>query len=240
MILLNKYEKVTKLFTLLNFLIFFGCATNDVFPPFESSNQHFIDNTINKLNIGAELNNIIDSSKNIILLPLEENQPSNKSISIMIEDQIISSLYNSGYTVLEREKNAINQLIKEGEEYFYLTFSIPHKNLNYNEIKGDVIEPDIKFIKTHLKSADLAIFYRILEIGIIYLDHPDEKEYKKRESLIRIHLRVQDISNGKIIYANNITSKSSDIVETKYIDYLSSFHYSFFSYKYPIQESVNK
>ena len=109
--------------TLISFLILIGCAPKEIPPPFENSNQYFIDNTINKLNIGQALTGIIDSSQRIVLLPLEKYQSLDQPIIYMVEDQIISSLYQSGLTILERDETAIQHLIREGKERYSLTFT---------------------------------------------------------------------------------------------------------------------
>ena len=68
------------------------------------------------------------------------------------------------------------------------------------------------------------------------MENPDDKEYGKREALISLHIRIQNLKNGKIIHATNLTSKFSDLVEKTLVDRLASFHYTFFPYEYPIQE----
>ena len=98
-----------------------------------------------------------------------------------------------------------------------------------------MLKPEINFIETHLHSADIAIFYRILEIGILYQEYPEDKEYDKREGLVSIHIRVQNTTNGEVLYASNLTRETSDIIKTKFVEYLASFHYTFFPYKYPLQ-----
>jgi len=134
---------------------------------------------------------------------------------------------------------AIQKMIREGEERYSLTFKIPSENINYDKLTGDALDPGINFLETQLISADIAIFYRILEIGIIYMENPDDKEYEKREALISLHIRIQNLKNGKIIHATNLTSKFSDVVEKELVDRLASFHYTFFPYEYPIQENRN-
>ena len=117
-----------------------------------------------------------------------------------------------------------------------MTFNIPSENITYEKLTGDALAPEINFLESKLISADIAIFYRILEIGIIYTENPADKEYKKREALISLHIRIQNVQSGEIIHATNLTSKSSDLVEKELVDPLASFHYTFFPYEYPIQK----
>ena len=120
------------------------------------------------------------------------------------------------------------------------TFNTPSENITYDILTGDVLDPGINFLETHLISAEIAIFYRILEIGVIYFEYPEDKEYEKREALISLHIRIQNVQNGEIIHATNLTSKLSDLVEKELVDRLASFHYTFFPYEYTLQEKMKE
>ena len=226
----------TIIITTILFLFAVGCAPQ-IQPSFENSNQRFIEKTISKLDIGKELEGKIDTTDRIALLSIESPDFLHKPIIAMIEDQLIISLIQKGYTLVERDPEAIQKMIREGEEKYSLTFKIPSENITYEKLTGDALDPGIIFLETQLISADIAIFYRILEIGIIYMENPDDKEYEKREALISLHIRIQNVQNGEIIHATNLTSKSSDLVEKELVDRLASFHYTFFPYEYPIQKN---
>jgi len=213
-----------------------GCAPQ-IQPSFENSNQRFIEKTINKLDVGNELKGKINTTDRIALLSIETPDLLHRPIIAMIEDQVIASLIQQGYTILERDSEAIKKMIREGTEKYSLTFKTPSGNITYEKLAGDALDPGISFLETQLVSADIVIFYRILEIGIIYMEDPDDKEYEKREALISLHIRIQNVQNGEIIHATNLTSKSSDLVEKELVDRLASFHYTFFPYEYPIQEN---
>jgi len=223
--------------TIILSLFAVGCAPQ-IQPSFENSNQRFIEKTISKLDIGKELEDKINTTDRIALLSIESPDFLHKPIIAMIEDQVIASLIKKGYTLVERDAGAIQKMIREGEEKYSLTFNIPSENITSKKLTGDALDPGIIFLETQLISADIAIFYRILEIGIIYMEDPDDKEYKKREALISLHIRIQNIQNGEIMHATNLTSKSSDLVEEELVDRLASFHYTFFPYEYPIQKNI--
>ena len=222
--------------TTILFLFAVGCAPQ-IQPSFENSNQRFIEKTISKLDIGKELEDKINTTDRIALLSIESPDFLHKPIIAMIEDQVIASLIKKGYTLVERDAEAIQKMIREGKEKYSLTFNVPFENITYEKLTGDALDPGINFLETQLISADIAIFYRILEIGIIYMENPDDKEYEKREALISLHIRIQNVQNGEIIHATNLTSKSSDLVEKELVDRLASFHYTFFPYEYPLQEN---
>ena len=216
-------------------LFIVDCAPTLSYPKFEDSNQHFIEKVIKKLDIGKELEGKIDSTDRIAFFSIEKYESLEKPIIAMIEDQVISSLIKSGYTLVERDPEAIQKLIREGEEKYYITFNKPSEKITYDQITGDALDPGMNFIVTRLSSADIAIFYRILEIGFLYRKYPEDKEYDKREGLVSLHIRVQDVQNGEILHATNLTSKLTDVVKKNAVEHLASFHYTFFPYEYPIQ-----
>ena len=151
-----------------------GCAPTYILSSFEDSNQYFLEKTINQLDVGKELKGIISPKYNIALLSIEDNLPLDKPIVAMIEDQIISSLIEGGYTIVERDTDVIQNIIKEGNKKYSLTFNNPSENISYDTVTGDALDPGINFIETQLSSAENAIFYRILEVGILYENYPED------------------------------------------------------------------
>ena len=103
----NKIEKMKSTTLVLTIFFLFSCASREIPPTFEDSNQILISKTINKLNLGKILKSVIDSNSSIIFLPIENYQPKHKPIINMIEDQIISSLYEDKFIILERDHIAV-------------------------------------------------------------------------------------------------------------------------------------
>ena len=219
------------------FLFTVGCAPTYIQPSFEDSNQYFLEKTINQLDVGKELEGRISPKYNIALLSIEDNLTLDKPIVAMIEDQIISSLIDGGYTVVEREDDVIQKLIGEKTDAYSLTFNNPPGNITYDNITGDALNPGISFMETQLNSAGILISYRILETGIVYYDIPGNKEYEKREAMVRIHIRIHKTRTGEIVHATNLTSVLSDTLRREFVNQLEAFHYSFFPYEYPLQEN---
>ena len=115
-------------------LITVSCAPTLLHPPFEDSNQRFIEKTIKKLDLGKEIEDKVNLTDRIAVLSIEDYKPGHKALIAMIEDQIILSLINKGYTILERDKQAIEKLIREGNEKYSLTFNKPTEIISYNNI----------------------------------------------------------------------------------------------------------
>ena len=218
------------------FLFIVGCAPTYIQPSFEDSNQYFLEKTITQLDVGKELKGIISPKYNIALLSIENNLTLDKPIVAMIEDQIISSLIEGGYTIVERDTDVIQNIIKEGDKKYSLTFQKPSQdNGSGNIVKGS-LEPGINFIETQLSAAGALISYRILEAGIVYHEYPENKNSEIREAMVRLHIRVHKTWTGEIVHATNLSSSLSDTVRQEFVNQLASFHYSFFPYEYPLQE----
>ena len=105
--------------TIILSLFAVGCAPQ-IQPSFEDSNQRFIEKTISKLDIGKELEGKINTTDRIALLSIEPPDFLHKPIIAMIEDQVIASLIKKGYTLVERDAEAIQKMIREGEERYSL------------------------------------------------------------------------------------------------------------------------
>ncbi len=221
------------------FLFIVGCAPTYIQPSFEDSNQYFLEKTINQLDVGKELKGIISPKYNIALLSIEDNLTLDKPIVAMIEDQIISSLIEGGYTIVERDIDVIQNIIKEGDKKYSLLFQKPSQDSGSGNIIKGSLEPGINFIETQLSAAGALISYRILEAGIVYREYPENKNSEIREAMVRLHIRVHKTWTGEIVHATNLSSSLSDTVRQEFVNQLASFHYSFFPYEYPLQEKVH-
>ena len=221
------------------FLFIVGCAPTYIQPSFEDSNQYFLEKTINQLDVGKELEGRISPKYNIALLSIEDNLTLDKPIVAMIEDQIISSLIEGGYTIVERDIDVIQNIIKEGDKKYSLIFQKPSQDSGSGNIIKGSLEPGINFIETQLSAAGALISYRILEAGIVYHEYPENKNSEIREAMVRLHIRVHKTWTGEIVHATNLSSSLSDTVRQEFVNQLASFHYSFFPYEYPLQEKVH-
>ena len=97
------------------FIFIVGCASNYIKPSFEDSNHYFLEQTINQLDLVKELDGRISPKYKIALISIEQNSTLDKPIITMIEDQIISSLVQEGYSIVERDTDAIYNIIKRLE-----------------------------------------------------------------------------------------------------------------------------
>ena len=224
---------------LLVILLFVGCVT--IQPKFEDSNQLFIERTVDNLDLGNVMKKNIPSGSKVAIVSLEKEITLDKPIIALIEDQLIQSLMSSGFKVLERDQNAIDNLIKENSNTNYSLILNNSEILKSKDVKIDISEVDFKSLNsyvTHLQSVDYLINYRILECGIVYRDY--DSELDKREGLVRLHIRVQKTADGEIVSAQNLDGKKEDKIKKELVTQLADFHYSYFPYEYPLQPKKRK
>ena len=216
-------------------LLFIGCAP--IQPTFEESNQYFLERTIDKLNIGEEIKDKIPNGSKVAFVSIEENETLDKPIIAMIEDQMIQSLFNNGFIVVQRDADAIQKLIREGKGKYSLTYEQSTDGMMFEKVTGDMVKSGLNFVETQLTSADYVILYRILEVGILYRKDTDieNSDLEKREGLIRLSISIQGAQSGEIMYAANLTGQLEDKIRKEFIVQLATFHYSFFPYEYPLQ-----
>ena len=100
-----------------------GCAPTYIHPYFEDSNQYLLEKVIAQLDVGKELEGKISPKYKIAVLSIENDVTLDKPIIAMIEDQIISSLIQGGHTIVERDTDVIQNIIKEGNKKYSLTFN---------------------------------------------------------------------------------------------------------------------
>ena len=127
--------------------------------------------------------------------------------------------------------------MRESDKNYSLLLKKPNEISPYEEVNDTTIESEFVFYPTHLNSADVVVFYRVLEAGIIYRKNEEDEDFEKREGLVRLHIRVQKVQTGEILHATTLTSKFSDIIRKEFKPQLESFHYSFFSFDYPLQNN---
>ena len=203
------------------------CSSNIPQPTYEDSNQFFLEQVISKLNIIQELNGKISTKHRIVLHSIETNETIDKPIIAMIEDHFIVSLVDNGFTLFERDTGLISKLSKEGEVKYSLSSLNSTVEMSEETIPSESKQNNLDIYETHLNSVEIAIFYRLLEAGIIYQDHPDEKGYNKRTGMVRIHIRILNTQTGEILHTAYITGKLSDSVRKEYKSQPAAFHYTF-------------
>lgn len=222
--------------------LLFGCAT--IQPTFEKSNQLFIEKTVDNLDLGNAIRSKVPVSSKVALVSIEKEITLDKPIIALIEDQLIQSLVDNGYVVLERDNNAVENLIKEKDKSNYSSLYKKYEYFEHiDEIKVEISELDfepVKLSETHLIPADYLISYRIQECGLIYQDKKNDVDYDIREGLIRLHVRVQKTDDGEIVFVKNLEGKKQDEIRKSLVSQLANFHYSHFPYEYPLQPKEKK
>jgi len=212
------------------------------------------------LQIGEQLIGKIPAGSSVALVSIEmtrENDWMDKAPIAMIEDQLIKSLVENGFKVVERDEDALRNLIREGtnenyslshdqwEDAIYSPFydQWPDVTDTLPKLPFDVPDPTFQLYETQMKGADYLVSYRVLEAGILYKKDDDINSIPPkeiREGLVRLNVRAQSTKNGEIVWVGNLQGQNDDKVEKILVSQLANFHYSYFGHKYPMQYSPEK
>ncbi len=212
-----------KLFLILT-IFAVGCKT---LPPveFENSNQLFIERTVDKLDLGKTFP--IPQGQSIALVSLESDKTVDAPIVATIEDQLVRSLLKNQFVVLERDNDMLKRLLRENHP-------TDHKS-GYSILTTDSAQTFVKMYKTHLKAADYLVSYRVLECGLVYGRNITDG-FIDRNGVIRLHVRIQKVDTGEIVYAENLTGTYKDRVVAEYLQYYENYHFNYFPSGYPLQK----
>ena len=221
-------------------LITLSLSCTRIAPRFEDSNQMFIEKVISHIPLGEMLIKTIPKHSKVALSSMEKSATLDNHLIAMLEDVLIQSLINNNFRVMERDENVLFHFQRENRNH------ISESKQNHNEMiilenKIGVVnlsnsEKQVENIETDLTSSDYLISYRVLECGILFRDKsPKGQEYKSREGMVRLHIRVQNTQSGKILLAGNFVGQDIDEIRKDLIPSLSTFHYSFFANEYQLQ-----
>ena len=197
------------------------------------SNKKVLEDTVGELELANLIRGKIPKSKKIALRNIELNGTSDKKITALVEDQLINQLVNAGYSVVERDDNALKHSIEEkaaGNNYAITASTIQTKKQNKDFIEADKVvveftpesektvskdglqisninvnkDTSLKLLRTHLAGADFIINYRIQELGVNYTQ-TKQQDYDDESSRLAIARINFRAENAKtgVIVASN-------------------------------------
>ena len=224
-------------------LFLFGCASYRA--SFEQSNHMFFERTVDNLQVGKLLTGIIPRGSKISVRSLELDTTEDIPIVAILEDQMLKSIVESGFSVCERDEQALNHLYKESASD---NFNVPKDKYSWLAGKEINIEtPSLPegsnwdYIQTNLSSADFVLCYRIQECGLIYEKVKGSTRKVSRNAMVRLHVRLYDARTGEIVYARNVAGTNVDTIPRTAMFKLAKFHYTeFYPYSYPQEKKEPK
>ena len=98
--------------TLVVLLLLLSC-TAVTRPSFADSNQVLIEDTVKKLSLGQKIKSLISTQSSVVLTSIEKDITLDTQIIVTIEDNIIESLLEEGFNVLERDINSLSHFKRE-------------------------------------------------------------------------------------------------------------------------------
>ena len=269
------------LITLISINLFIGCASKTSIIDFDKTNPVKIEESVKGLNIVDFVSGKITKSEPIILKSIEQpmfftgiSNGTKYNISTkaldwgtkyLIEDNLITSLLDNGFRVLERDPEVMESLFSEsGERYALLNFEeiygFDKDNEDKSEKKGIEISRDFlnELIKsknvsdeksessrkyqllTDLYSADKLLTYRVLECGIIYKNIDMDLINVQRLARTRLHCRLENAKTGEILSSGIIENEIKDIIPRDKIKEYEEMHYTFYNHSLPNMTGINK
>ncbi len=215
-----------------------------VFLSLAESNQLFLEQAVDNLNLPGVLRNKIPTGSSVVLVSMETSTTLDAPIVALIEDQLIRSLVANDFHVRERDEHIVRRMIQERLAGSYVMLSESTSAQYALERQNEQSEVWPHFIRTQLPSADFLVSYRILELGIVFpptgptnTELGRSGETCKRQGLVRLHVRVQDAKTGEILFSDNLQGMKEEEISAnmKYHLEKRTFRYTLFPYDYPLQ-----
>lgn len=88
------------------------------------------------------------------------------------------------------------------------------------------------------KGADYLVTFRVQEAGILFREDSStiSNDFEIREGIVRIHVRAVQAATGRIVYANDLTGRVSDVIDEHLRHSLNNIRPGFFGFTYPFQK----
>jgi hypothetical protein len=215
-----------KRYLLFSITFLFSCTVSPTIDSYEKSNQFFLERTINRVNL-AQVTNFLDLTDKVIVVGLEIPNSNDKAPLALVEDRVIEKLVSAGYTVLERDKELVEVLVKESDSI----------QLLFETGKGG--KSETIFYSTKLPAATKIVSYRIEEFGYRFRPHMENRNLKVREGVARIRFRVQEAKTGKLLYSDVHQMVYQDNQTEEEIERFKKFEYGFYSHQYPVVNKID-
>ena len=255
------------------FLFLMGCAsfkTNIV--NYDNTNPVKIEEATQGLDITEILPSANKVNGTIALRSLEyEALMSNLDAGVvyMIEDNLIESLINNNYRVLERDPQGLSSLYQESTQQ-YRTYNNQYgESTNQDDvtvtINGETIieqsTPGMsetankfyenEFFDTSLEASDYILSYRVLECGVVYSDYTKDKAASitanpadllkiERSARTRLHIRLTNSKTSEIISAGILENEVVDVIDKEDLEDLKQMSYNYYHHTLPLQYQLNQ
>ena len=189
--------KKVSIFCLFFFLLFLtSCSTSNVKVSYDNTNPVKIEEATKGLNLLEILPDPSEVKGTIAVksIEIDIDDQLDESVLYMIEDNLISSLIDNNYRVVERDPDALTSLYRESSSKYKRKKESNSDNQSYDvselgnltlnssgesvinftisedgeDIKDDNSKDEKNLIDTNLNSADYILSYRVIECGVIY------------------------------------------------------------------------
>ena len=208
-----------KLLFYFSFLYLFSCSPSQrIMIKYEDTNPV----KIQEATIGLALDEFLPELDGSIAVKSIEEDLDNKldaGVLYMIEDNLITSLLNNDYTVVDRDPQILEGIARESVDSsiipseYLLTYRVIECGVLYSELtKEDKLKYNISTYST--------------------------SEKIERSARTRLHCRLVNVNTNEIIKAGFVDNEVKDVIRRSDIEDLSSFTYSFYPHGLPLQDKI--
>jgi len=241
-------------------LLIFCCGTRLMYSPEElsrESNAELIEKAVKDASAQIITIPFLDKKNNYVVISSESPEDQDAPMTSLIEDAMIASMSESGFSVLERDKDVLLRVIyQEDKEKMKSAVlppesvdkeggsktAIPKYDLDYGkkvQIIPTQITPEVG--SQNVFTADYLINYRILETGLKYIKVNERDEYgmrqMKREALVKLSVRLIDAKTSKVVWGGNLSGHGEDYIPAWQKEKLKKTGYQFYPFTSPLQDA---
>ena len=209
---------MSKFLVSLLLLFLFSCSSvHRVMIKYEDTNPVKIQQATKGLNLQEFLPEL-DGTISVKSIEVDLDNKLDTGVLYMIEDNLITSLLEYNYNVVDRDPDILNSITREGNDQgisssdYLLTYRVVECGILYSELTK---EEKVKYKLSTYSSTDKV----------------------ERSARTRLHCRLVDTRTSQILEAGFVDNEVNDIVRREDIKDLTSFTYSFYPHGLPLQET---
>ena len=225
---------IIKLFCLLLLVGLTGCAIKKQTVAYYS-NADMIAITVKDVvgEVAEKRKEVKQTKMSVVdLNAMPPNYPNN-SVNVLVQDTVIDTLVNKGFTVLDRDINLMDRISLENGEKIRTTIES-----KYVDTSKPVVKREDSFSSNIPKTADVVLGYRLLECGIEY-SKGSSPELIRRNSKVKMNFRLIN-KDSMISWSEMQENARTDEIEITAIQDVEKSGLRFYGYSMPgIRENTS-
>jgi len=218
---------IIKLFCLLLLVGLTGCAIKKQTVAYYS-NADMIAITVKDVvgEVAEKRKEVKQTKMSVVDLNAMPPNYSNNSVNVLVQDTVIDTLVNKGFTVLDRDINLMDRISLENGEKIRTTIES-----KFGDAAKPVVKREDSFSSNIPKTADVVLGYRLLECGIEY-SKGSSPELIRRNSKVKMNFRLIN-KDSMISWSEMQENARTDEIEITAIQDVEKSGLRFYGYSMP-------